>query len=402
MRDFLLGKLVSDVDFTTDARPEQVKDMFSRVIPTGIQFGTVTVIFGAHSFEITSFRTEGKYRNFRSPDSVKFTPTLEEDLLRRDFTINAIALDPLREILIDIFDGRTDIEKKIIRCVGNPEKRLQEDALRILRGLRFSSTLNFTIEKNSFQAMQKHSHLVQHISSERIWEELHKIMNSESPDTGLALLRSTLLFRHIFSFELDEEEFLQAEQKLKLSRKKEGIVNLDAQKNLFCLRCACCFFSKTVDSSKTASILKKLRASRFEQDRITSILHYGSRPVLSKTGRPWSDFKLHAFLHALGREKLQLLLHYYKLRILSQGEQNKQSVYQHILECEKNMARIADSGCFSLKQLAIGGGDIQKRFPQIQGAAIGQALKTALRFAMQHPQNNTKTLLLHYLEECLE
>lgn len=177
VRDMIMGRECQDTDITTSALPEEIKEVFSsfRTIDTGIKHGTVTVIINSTPLEITTYRIEKGYSDGRHPDKVIFTPELEKDLKRRDFTVNSIAFCPEKGF-IDPFSGKEDIERKIIRCVGNPTERFTEDSLRILRGLRFSSVLGFEIEKNTAEAMRECKELLNAVSNERIFSELSKLL----------------------------------------------------------------------------------------------------------------------------------------------------------------------------------------------------------------------------------
>ena len=164
VRDYLLSKPSHDYDFTTDARPEEIKSMFRHTIDTGIKHGTVTVLFKGESYEITTFRTESDYSDSRHPDSVTFVRSLSEDLKRRDFTINAFALDISKGEIIDEHGGFEDLKNGVIRAIGNPEERFKEDALRIMRAARFSAKLGFKIEENTKNAMTKLSSTIKKVS----------------------------------------------------------------------------------------------------------------------------------------------------------------------------------------------------------------------------------------------
>lgn len=186
LRDMLLGLPTHDTDITTSATPLQVKEVFSSmpVIETGIQHGTVTLVLKHIPYEITTMRTEGIYSDNRRPDSVSFTNSIEEDLQRRDFTINALAYSP-KSGLIDLFDGLNDLQNKVLKAVGNPVKRFSEDALRILRGLRFLSVLGFSIDPNTKSALLECSPLLKNISVERIYSELLRTLAGENADSVL-------------------------------------------------------------------------------------------------------------------------------------------------------------------------------------------------------------------------
>lgn len=181
VRDSILGRVPGDWDITTSALPMQVKGLFRRTVDTGIQHGTVTVMLGRNGYEVTTYRIDGKYEDSRHPESVEFTPKLEEDLKRRDFTINAMAYNDEHGI-VDIFDGVGDLQRKIIRCVGNAHDRFDEDALRILRAVRFSAQLGFGIEENTARAAKELAVNLKRISSERIHTEFNKMLKSAHPD----------------------------------------------------------------------------------------------------------------------------------------------------------------------------------------------------------------------------
>lgn len=180
MRDMLMDIPPHDYDITTSAPPETIISLFKKTVPTGIKHGTVTVINGSLTAEVTTYRTDGEYTDHRRPESVTFVKSLKEDLARRDFTVNAIAYNK-EEGIKDFFGGREDIKNKILRAVGNPEKRFTEDALRILRLFRFASVLEFTPEKETLKAALKCAHLLESISAERISSELKKAVNGKNP-----------------------------------------------------------------------------------------------------------------------------------------------------------------------------------------------------------------------------
>lgn len=194
VRDSILGKLPTDWDIATNALPVQVKLLFERTLDTGIKHGTVTVMLGGNSFEVTTYRVDGEYIAYRKPAAVNFTSSIEEDLSRRDFTVNAIAYNTSRGI-VDPFDGIGDIKDRIIRAVGDPDRRFSEDALRMLRAVRFSAQLGFSIEESTLQAIKRNSRLIKNISAERIREELAKILLSDSP-LRFSLLMETGLLRY--------------------------------------------------------------------------------------------------------------------------------------------------------------------------------------------------------------
>ncbi|GHV97575.1 CCA-adding enzyme [Lactobacillus nasalidis] len=195
VRDLLIKRPIHDVDIATSAYPEEVKQTFAKSIDTGIQHGTVTVLYGGGSYEITTFRTESGYQDFRRPDKVTFVQNLDEDLKRRDFTINALAMNRQGEI-VDLFDGLGDLDRHLIKAVGNAEERFHEDALRMMRAVRFMSQLSFQLEGKTRQAIVANHELLSKISVERIREEFVKL--ALGPDSRRA-------FREFLDTGLSEE-----------------------------------------------------------------------------------------------------------------------------------------------------------------------------------------------------
>ena len=181
VRDSVLGRVPEDWDITTSAKPEEIKRLFRKTIDTGIAHGTVTVMMDGEGFEVTTYRVDGDYVDHRHPKTVTFTPNLEEDLKRRDFTMNAMAYNP-REGIVDLFGGMDDIQKGCIRCVGNPSERFSEDALRMLRGVRFAGQLGFTLEKETKEGIRLLADTIARVSAERIQVELTKLLLSKEPE----------------------------------------------------------------------------------------------------------------------------------------------------------------------------------------------------------------------------
>lgn len=197
IRNILTGRPPQDFDFTSNARPEQVTGMFRRVLPTGVQHGTVTVLFSGESFEVTTYRSETGYSDHRRPDSIDFVSRIEDDLARRDFTFNALAYEPGRKEFLDLHGGVRDLEERTVRAIGDPHKRFAEDALRIIRAVRFAAQLGFGIEPETFAAMQSHASTVSTVAVERIQAELNKLLLSPHPSSGLFLLRDAGLLSSI-------------------------------------------------------------------------------------------------------------------------------------------------------------------------------------------------------------
>lgn len=215
VRDVLLHRHVHDVDITTSAYPEEVKELFDKSIDTGIKHGTVTVLYGGESYEITTFRTESGYQDFRRPDHVTFVQNLDEDLKRRDFTINALAMDMHGDI-VDLFNGIEDLKNHIIRAVGNPEKRFHEDALRMMRAVRFMSQLEFKLEGKTEQAIKDNHELLKKISVERIREEFVKMGLGPFSRQAFQIFLDTQLSEDVPDF-AGKKDLLQVYPQLKFS-----------------------------------------------------------------------------------------------------------------------------------------------------------------------------------------
>ena len=209
VRDHLLRKIAKDIDIATSAEPDEVKVIFKNTIDVGIAHGTVLVIIEDEAIEVTTFRTEGTYTDHRRPDKVHFVKTLREDLLRRDFTINALAMTKSGKI-IDLFSGEKDLHERVIRAVGNPTERFHEDALRMLRAVRFSSVLDFDIEVGTLQAIHDNAHLIKHVSVERIKIELDKLFTGVNPRKGLTILFTSQLGKELSLSNNKEEELKRA------------------------------------------------------------------------------------------------------------------------------------------------------------------------------------------------
>jgi tRNA nucleotidyltransferase (CCA-adding enzyme) len=206
VRDKLLNRTIGDIDIATSALPEEVMSIFPKTVPTGLQHGTVLVIQNSEPYEITTFRTESTYQDFRRPSEVTFVKSIEEDLKRRDFTMNAIAMTTKNE-LIDPFNGTIDLYDGLIRCVGEAKERFQEDALRMLRGIRFVSQLDFRLHDETFNAIKSNKQLIENIAIERISVEIEKMLIGKSPKKGIELLLQTNLINHLPSLKEDANQF---------------------------------------------------------------------------------------------------------------------------------------------------------------------------------------------------
>ncbi|MBQ7829633.1 MAG: polynucleotide adenylyltransferase [Clostridia bacterium] len=277
IRDALMGKIPADWDMTTDCPPSKMLEIFEkanlRTIPTGLKHGTVTVLIGSDSYECTTFRIDGSYTDSRHPDSVTFTPELSEDLRRRDFTVNAMAGDPLSSNEItDIFGGRNDIENKIIRAVGDPEKRFTEDALRILRAVRFATTLDFSIDNYTKAAAKSLGSRLNDVSAERKSVELKKILLSKNADRGISLLLELDLAKYIhpsISSPKTAISSLPESFSARLSSLFYGVPNLSVMKlsneitSQVKLLCDDCLYAEITNSSEPTDVKARLMLSKY-------------------------------------------------------------------------------------------------------------------------------------------
>ncbi|MGH0931128.1 CCA tRNA nucleotidyltransferase [Bacillus mycoides] len=211
VRDLIIDRPIGDIDIATSALPEEVMAIFPRHVPVGLEHGTVIVVENGEPYEVTTFRTESEYEDFRRPSSVQFVRSLEEDLKRRDFTMNAIAMTEEGE-MVDLFAGKEAIRLKGITTVGDAADRFQEDALRMMRGIRFVSTLGFSLEIKTKQAIETYGHLLEHIAIERITVEFEKLLTGTYCVNGLQELVETKLFSHLPYLQMSEERLLKATQ----------------------------------------------------------------------------------------------------------------------------------------------------------------------------------------------
>jgi len=196
VRDMLMGKVSKDIDIITSAKPDEIERLFSKTIPVGKDFGVIIVVSGGHNFEVATFRKESCYNDKRRPGKVSFTDA-QTDASRRDFTVNAVFYDPLKNKIIDFVGGVDDIKKRTIRFIGNPIERIKEDPLRLIRAIRFKSTLNFQYDKNTFNAIRQCSDQIKNVSAERVRDELNKILTSSKRHTALIELSESNLLSYI-------------------------------------------------------------------------------------------------------------------------------------------------------------------------------------------------------------
>ena len=410
VRDSLLGREPGDWDITTSASPEETKKLFARTVDTGIEHGTVTVLLGKEGFEVTTYRIDGKYEDSRHPTEVIFTRNLREDLLRRDFTINAMAYNDT-EGIVDIFGGMDDLKRKIIRCVGNARERFGEDALRIMRGVRFAAQLGFSLEKETKEAMTELAPTLEKISAERIQTELVKLLVSDSPE----LIREAY-YLGITAVILPEfDEMMRTGQETKYHRYDVGEHTVQAVCNVppdKVLRLTMLLHDvakpemKTVDADGTAHFKghdirgeqkakEILRRLKFDNDTIHKV---------TKLVR-WHDYRMPAekknvrkAMSKISAELFPMYLLVKRADILAHSMYRREEELENLSGLQKCYEEIvADHECVSLKQLAVTGTDLIG-IGMKPGKQIGEVLNELLRIVLEYPEFNNKEHLLRFVQ----
>ena len=408
VRDSILGRIPGDWDITTSATPEEVKKLFPRTIDTGIAHGTVTVMMDKEGFEVTTYRIDGKYEDSRHPKEVTFTPNLIEDLKRRDFTINAMAYNE-ETGLVDIFGGLTDIENKVIRCVGNAEERFMEDALRIMRAIRFSAQLGYSIEENTRRAIRKLASNLQNISAERIQVELVKLMTSKHPDTlrvayelgvtavilpefNKAMETSQNHPHHMYNVgEHTLQALLQVEPEkvLRLAvlfhdiGKPDTITTDDRGINHFHGHAA-------VSEEKARTILRRLK---FDNDTIYYVTRLVRYHDYGNSVAP--DMRIvRRAVNKIGEDIFSLLFPVRRADILSQSNYKREEKLANLEKWYQHYQTITEQKqCVSLKMLAVTGSDLIAAGIK-PGKGLGEELHRLLELVLEEPERNTKEWLL--------
>lgn len=374
VRDSLLGKAPQDWDITTSARPQEVKRVFGRTIDTGIAHGTVTIMRGKEGYEVTTYRIDGEYEDGRHPKDVFFTSNLEEDLKRRDFTINAMAYHP-RTGLIDIFQGIQDLEQGRIRCVGSPQDRFTEDALRILRAVRFSAQLGFDIEPKTREAIKNIAPNLVHISKERIQMELTKLLLSDHPDY------IKMVFEYGIASYVSQTFSCIAPEKIFIGSGLPSVRHL---------RWAA--FLKHQAPKEAKTILKQLKLDNDTIARTERLVHWWNCPIGT------DETSVRKTMSQMPPDSYDDLL------ILKESIQKNSPELSDMPESREQLAEIkkltdlirARGDCVSLKTLAITGTDLLK-LGMKPGKAIGDALNILLETVLEHPEWNKKEDLIKVL-----
>ena len=409
VRDSILGRQPEDWDITTSATPGETKALFEKTFDTGIKHGTVTILLDREGFEVTTYRIDGKYEDNRHPKEVTFTRSLKEDLLRRDFTINAMAYNE-KEGLVDIFGGLTDLKEKRIRCVGDAKQRFLEDALRILRGIRFAAQLGFSIEDETRAGMRELAPTLRKISAERIQAELIKMLVSDRP--GLLLEAYELGITAQFLPEFDR--LMKTEQETPHHMYNVGEHTIHAIENVRAdkiLRLTMLLHDmgkpalKTMDVSGRAHFKKHafesekiagnvLRRLRFDNDtlrKVTRLVYYHDYRM------PAEAENVRRAVNRIGEDLFSYYMEVRRADVLAQSMYRREEKIRNLDEIEELYSDIVKKEqCVSLKKLAVTGKDLIEAGME-PGKEIGKKLNELLELVIEKPELNTKKELLKFL-----
>lgn len=404
VRDSIMGKEPHDWDITTEASPDRIKEVFSsfRTIDTGIRHGTVTVICNGTPVEITTFRIDGEYTDNRHPDRVEFTKDVKEDLSRRDFTINAIAYNPT-EGIIDPFGGIDDIKNKLIRCVGSPDKRFNEDALRILRAIRFSSTLGFDIDRETAESVIKNENLISDIAVERVSSELIKLLTGKNVHSVLLNFKSVLAVfipelklqfgfkqygkKHAYDVwghtaltvaNIEKDPILRLTMLLH-DTGKIATHELNEQGNSTFKNHA------AVGGVIAENILRRLKMSNEYIKSVSYLVSIHDKDV------PETKIQVKEYLKEMGEENF--------IRLMKIRRADRSALAKEFRDISDELAFaysafsnvITNNEPYTLGQLAIKGSDIKKMF---RPEEIGDKLNALLDYVIREPEHNNKQDLL--------
>lgn len=406
VRDSILGRVPDDWDITTSARPDQVKAVFGRTVDTGIKHGTVTVLLGHEGFEVTTFRIDGEYTDGRHPDEVAFTASLKEDVRRRDFTINAMAYSE-RTGLIDYFGGIQDIHNALIRAVGDPDRRFTEDALRIMRAVRFSAQLDYQIEEKTLEAVRRHAPNLYKISAERIRVELQKLLVSDHPDR-LRLLYSTGITDVILpEFSLCMKtpqnnphhcycvgehiihavEHVRADPVLRLTMLLHDIMKPACRTTDE--RGIDHFYGHVQKSADQAVVI--LRRLKYDNRTIHDVKILVENHDSSIAPDPYTVRKV---IVRVGENLFPLLLEVKEADISAQSDYHLAQKRKNLSDVRAVYQEILDRGdCLSLKTMAVHGDDLIRAGVR-SGREIGEILKIMFADVLRCPEHNDRDYLL--------
>ena len=404
VRDILLGRTPEDWDVTTSALPEETMALFgNRAFPTGLQHGTVTVRREHRNVEVTTYRLDGAYHDHRRPDSVTFTGSLEEDLGRRDFTVNAMALGLSGE-LRDPFEGQTDLGKRMLRCVGDPDRRFNEDALRILRGLRFAAVLGFAVDGATGESIRRNRGLLERIAVERIQVELSRLLCGRSAAEVLRAYPEVFgVFwpellpmvgfeqrnpHHIYDVWEHTLHAVEAVPDEAVLRYAMLLHDIGKPRSFHLDEAGVGHFygHGAVSREMSDAMLRRLRCSTEFRETVVRLVEWHDRDI------PRTDRSIRKALRALGEKNLRRLIEVKRADNLAQApayrdRQRELDRAEEILE-----KLLAEGACFSLRQLAVDGHDMLRL--RIAGPDIGRTLNALLDGVMNGALPNERTVLL--------
>ena len=419
VRDSILGRGAHDFDLTTNARPKLIGGLFSHVIETGIQHGTVTVMIDGEGFEVTTFRGEGTYSDGRHPDSVQFLDTIEEDLARRDFTMNAVAYDPLREVFCDPFDGVGAIEARTIQAVGKAEDRFREDGLRVMRALRFMSTLGFDLDITVLQGINFDSlDSLAKVSVERIHDELFKIMGSASPARSMdAMVHTGVLgvilpemvpmvgctqnryhAYDVWKHTMVALDHCPADNPILRFGALFHDVSKPETKGVHPVHGDATFYDhEIVGAERTNGILTRMKFSNEDREMITHLVrHHFIRYEIG-----WSAPALRRWVRRVGLENVPTLCTLARADIAGKGNALVELEPATINDLEARVATMQLTEVIPTltKVLVINGKDVMTHLGISPGPAVGKVLASLLESVTDDPECNTRDRLLELASE---
>ncbi|MCA9602576.1 MAG: HD domain-containing protein [Myxococcales bacterium] len=414
VRDILLGKSVSDWDLATSARPEEVQRTFRKVIPTGIQHGTVTVLWKGGSYEVTTLRGEGAYSDGRRPDSVHFVRTIEDDLARRDFTVNAIAFDPLTGGLVDPHGGLEDLDARLLRAVGDPTVRFSEDGLRILRAARFVATLDFELEAATEAAIPGALETFRRVSHERVQQEWVKALGAQKPSRAFEVMRRTGVLGITLPVLLDQ---VGCEQNQWHAHDvwNHTMAVLDASERSLPVRLAALlhdlgkpatrahsdktndwtFYAHEQLGAKFADAW--LREYRFSNDLRELVVALVRHHLVCYT-REWTDAAVRRFVKRVGRERVAPLLALARADALGKGRPVDEELGL-LDELSRRIEALAGgNAALSTRDLAVDGKGIMTHLGIPPSRRVGELLEALLERVLDDPSLNSREHLLAELD----
>ena len=414
VRDTLLGRIPQDWDITTSAKPEEVKALFSHTIDTGIEHGTVTVMLGNTGYEVTTYRIDGEYEDARHPSSVTFTGNLAEDLKRRDFTINAMAYND-ESGLVDVFHGTEDLKNGVVRCVGDPHDRFHEDALRMLRALRFAAQLGFSVEEETKQAIADLAENLKKVSAERIRAELVKLLVSDHPEEMRAVYELGLT--RIFLPEFDR--MMVTEQNTRHHCYTVGEHTIHTMQEIppdkvlrltMLLHDVAKPICRTTDekgqdhfkghpmegAQMARKILRRLKFDNATTDRVCLLVRYhDDRPKITPRN-------VRRAVSRVGADNMEDLFAVKRADMLGQSLYEREEKLAYIDEYETLWHRIQEENqCVSKKNLAVNGNDLLA-LGMKQGKEIGEMMDLLFDRVLDKPELNTREHLLAIAKSVLQ